>query len=129
MTLETLEARLLMATLPTPQVGATVNLSSQLGFGGTNQQNEGTPTLVIDPQNSQKMVAVYQISNSTTNLGDSQTPITTFVGAAFSVNGGTTWQSLNIGQQTYHRLHEGPAGGPLLLHPGHRPERRLRRPG
>ena len=105
---------MLLATLPTPQIGNTVNISVASRRRGTNQQNEGTPTIVIDPNNSQKMVAVYQISNSTINIGDGQTPITTYIGAASSVDGGRLGGPLNIGNQTYIDITRDQNGGPFF---------------
>src|SRR5689334_3790762 len=104
--LERLEDRTLMATLPAPlRSGVPISVSSNgNGSGNTfdpqrNQRvgNETAPTIVIDPQNSQNMVAVFTrdltgvdtnfYAIPTSQIG-AQVPI--YTGASYSINGGAS---------------------------------------
>src|SRR5438034_6571945 len=74
---EMLETRTLFATIPAAVSGTTLtNLP-----GNTTGADDNTPSVAIDLNNPQKMVAVW-INNDTTLRG------------AFSVNGGTSWAAL-----------------------------------
>jgi large repetitive protein len=78
-----------MAQLPTPAPQAIpAQVSTTLG-------DESSPTIVVSPNNPNKLVAVF------TNINDPNRtptpPITkTVSGAAFSTNGGTTWTPFTI---------------------------------
>ena len=56
--LERLEERALMAVLPTPTVAGPVNISGQVGLS-TDTSNESTPSIAIDQNNPQHLVAVW----------------------------------------------------------------------
>ncbi len=75
-----LEPRTLMATLPASLIGAP-NQVFQTGTG-----NQSTPSIAIDPNNPQKMVATWETLDPSQNNGNS------FIQFAISTNGGTTWQ-------------------------------------
>ncbi len=84
--LEGLEARTLMAVLPAPTVVDQVNVTN--GFQG----DESSPSVAVDPQNPQHMVAVYtRINQRVAN------PPYIGVEARYSTNGGQNWQSLGLG--------------------------------
>ena len=67
-----------LAELPTPtQAGAPVNISN-------NGNNDSAPTIVVNPNNPQQLVAVWTTNG---DFGDNK-----FQGqGAYSVNGGATW--------------------------------------
>ena len=113
--LESLETRVLLATLPaiTPNPNAPVPIDlAQTGSapsgGATNAadgsilatngtgtiENESSPTIVIDPNNSQKLVTVYtthvKVVTTTT------TTDTTTIEGAYSTNAGLSWTSFNV---------------------------------
>src|SRR5438045_1923702 len=111
--LERLEDRTLMATLPQPlRSGVPISVSSVKNpalSGTTNPQrdqapgNETSPTIVIDPQNSQHMVAVFTrnltgVDNSFFVIQNSQIgpQVPIYIGASYSINGGASWNVLDL---------------------------------
>ena len=99
MDLEGLEARTLLATIPGP-VPATVdgtattpiNLTSFTQATTTQGGNVNSPTVAINPYDSQEVVAVWGVDIHQLV----PTPLTTeILEGAFSVNGGQTWNSMN----------------------------------
>ena len=87
---EFLESRTLLATIPAATAtGAPVNLSN-LG-SVANNGNANSPSVVVDPYDSQKLFAVWGVDLSTL----SPVPHTTaVVEGAYSSNDGSTWTSL-----------------------------------
>ena len=114
--LELLETRVLLATLPaiTPDPNAPLPIDlAQAGSapsgGATNSadgsilnpttntgtiENESSPTIAIDPNNPQKLVAVYttHIKVVTTTT----TTDTTTIEGAYSTNAGLSWTSFSV---------------------------------
>ena len=97
--LEGLESRTLLATIPGP-VPATVdgtaatpiNLTSFTQATTTQGGNVNSPTVAINPYDSQEVVAVWGVDIHQLV----PTPLTTeILEGAFSVNGGQTWNSMN----------------------------------
>ncbi len=86
LTLEGLEPRTLLATLPAPLVSAQATVSTTNG----NDSNNSSPLIAIDPLNSQEMVAVY------TNRNTSSGSVRITAEASFSLNGGRTWSNLSL---------------------------------
>ena len=87
---ETLESRTLLATIPAAAAtGAAINLS---GLGTvTGSGNANSPTVVVDPYDSQKLFAVWGVDLSTLNPVPHTTAV---VEGAYSSNGGANWTSL-----------------------------------
>jgi len=83
--LEPLEARTLMAVLPPVTVNGQVDIS-----GGTG--NDNTPTVTIDPNDPQKLVAVWTRNDPGRAMNNGQTAV--FVEGAYTVNGGQNWSPL-----------------------------------
>src|ERR1017187_2894414 len=100
--LEGLEARTLLATTPAAAVATAngsavspMNLTSFANATTTSGGNANSPTIAINPYDSQEAVAVWGVDIS--NL--SPTPLTTaIIQGAYSLDGGTTWNTLP-GQQ------------------------------
>ena len=95
--LEWLEPRTLLATIPVVSVSGQTVISPQ----GTNpnKDNTSSPSIVIDPYNSQKMVAVWvrdATGNSPDIINNGQTA--TYVEGAYSDNGGTSWTAMSANQ-------------------------------
>ena len=87
---ENLESRTLLATIPAAAAtGPPINLS---GLGSVaNNGNANTPMVVVDPYDTQKVFAVWDVNISTL------TPVphtTAIVEGAYSTNGGQSWTSL-----------------------------------
>ena len=97
--LEGLESRTLLATIPAATVATIngtattpVNLTSFPDATATVGGNANSPTVMVNPYDSQQVVAVWAVDIS--NL--SPTPQTTsIIEAAVSTNAGTTWRSLS----------------------------------
>jgi len=93
---EGLENRLLLATIPAAAVttiaGSPVSPIDLTGFQTvTNDGNANSPTVVVDPYDSQKVFAVWGVDLSSL----SPVPHTTaVVEGAFSTDGGTDWSGL-----------------------------------
>jgi large repetitive protein len=91
-TLECLEQRTLMAVLPpvthNPQIPNPVNIS-----GGSGNKNMSAPKIAVDPANPQKLVATW-VDLDPTDFGPN---ISSLIEAAYSTNGGASWQSLGVG--------------------------------
>lgn len=83
--LEHLEERTLLATLPQPLVPLTAT-PIRTGLRG----NASTPSIAIDKNNPQKLVATYTI-NDPAQAGDTKV----WVEAAYSNNGGQSWSQLS----------------------------------
>jgi subtilisin-like proprotein convertase family protein len=81
--IESLEERALMAVLPPVAVVGTLATIVQGSPG--NNTNNSSPTIVIDPTNSQKLAAVWQVDNNQT--------YSQFTEAATSTDGGQTWRT------------------------------------
>ena len=125
--LEGLESRTLLATTPAASaVGAAVNLSGLSSV--TANGNANSPTVVIDPYNPEKVLAVWSVDLSSVTPTPPHT--TSIVEGDYSNDGGVTWNAL--GQQVapvlldvaHHQRQ--PADG---LYPGDRSQRRIRQPG
>jgi subtilisin-like proprotein convertase family protein len=97
--IELLEDRTLPSTLPPPLITGETNIVTQIGsltsgvFAGTHS----TPSVSVDPTNAQNVVAVF--TTNMTSVGAANPlwhfpfdDLTTVVEAAFSTNGGQTWQ-------------------------------------
>ena len=107
--LENLEARTLLAVLPT--IVTTPNVVDISGKPSSTS-NQSTPSIAVDPNNSQKLVAVW-VRNDPAFIPNGNTPITELVFAATSINGGQSWSSLGVGNQ----LHDPPTSNPALPFP------------
>ena len=93
MSLEALEVRTLLSTLPTP----TTALQSFVGSGITSgAANSSSPSVAIDPLDPQKMVAAWTTFDPGNKLdaGNNGGYVTTYVQGAFSLDGGVTWAEL-----------------------------------
>jgi subtilisin-like proprotein convertase family protein len=94
-TFEVLEDRTLLSVLPPPIVlGQTDIAGLALGPGTVgNGGNQSSPAVAVDPLNPQKMVVAFNYTpKDPPPDGDGDAPDqTTFVEAAFSVDGGTSW--------------------------------------
>ncbi len=89
--LEGLESRTLLATTPAPSaVGAAVNLSGLSSV--TANGNANSPTVVIDPYNPEKVLAVWSVDLSSVTPTPPHT--TSIVEGAYSNDGGVTWKDL-----------------------------------
>ena len=90
--LEALEPRTLLAThpatLPTTVTSPVVDISGQ----PTLTSNESTPSIAVDPNDSQKLAAIW--TRNDPSLAPGQTEI---VQAAYSVDGGASWNQINVG--------------------------------
>ncbi|HEX3446680.1 MAG TPA: hypothetical protein VHS97_00395, partial [Isosphaeraceae bacterium] len=96
--LEGLESRTLLATIPAATAtGAPIDLSGLSTV--TNNGNAHSPTVVVDPYDSQKLFAVWGVDLS--QVVPAPTPTTAIVEGAFSNNGGATWN--NLGEQVASR--------------------------
>ncbi|SIO68013.1 Proprotein convertase P-domain-containing protein, partial [Singulisphaera sp. GP187] len=85
LTLEGLEERTLMSTLPAPlaPLAATGIVTGLRG-------NASTPSIAVDKNNPQKLVATWTV-NDPAQGGDTKV----WVSAAYSNNGGQSWNSIN----------------------------------
>ena len=96
--LEGLESRTLLATTPAAAVATVngspinpMNLTSYSSATATTGGNANSPTVAINPYDSQEVVAVWGVDIS--NL--SPTPQTTeILQGTYSLDGGTSWQTL-----------------------------------
>jgi hypothetical protein len=90
--LEGLECRTLLATIPAATAsGTAVNLTNFNDV--TTQGNANSPTVAVDPYDSQKLLAVWGVDLSTL----SPVPFTNaVVEGAYSNNGGTSWVPLDV---------------------------------
>ena len=91
--LEWLESRQLLSTVPTPIVTTQVNISRSNG-----NSNDSTPSIAIDPTNPQHMVSAWT-HYDTSQQGNPPFP-QSYVEAAYSTNGGTTWLPLGSVSRT-----------------------------
>ncbi len=92
MSLESLEARTLLSTLPTPVTA----LQSLVGESNSGAGNSSSPSVAIDPLDPQKMVAAWTTfdPNNKLDAGNSGGQVTTYVQGAYSLDGGVTWTEL-----------------------------------
>ena len=91
MALEALEDRTLMdGSLPLPTVAGWANVSNP-GNAVDDNSHESSPSIVVNPLDSQKLVAVW------TRVDTDPDPDLITVEAAFSANGGANWTRLNLG--------------------------------
>src|SRR5262249_10516525 len=90
--LENLEPRIMMAVLPpvthSPQALNPINVS-----GGSGSANMSAPKVAVDPANPQKLVAAW-VDLDPGNLGPPT--IQSVIRAAYSTNGGVTWNTFNV---------------------------------
>src|SRR5437870_867396 len=86
LTLEGLESRTLLSTLPAPTITSHTDVSG--GGGGINQSS---PSIAYDPSNPQKLVTLF-----TTNNPGSGTTQTVFIGGKYSINGGASWGTFAV---------------------------------
>jgi subtilisin-like proprotein convertase family protein len=105
-----------MATLPPATPTANVqNLSAMMGnFGGNTNASTNSAVMAIDPHNSSKVVAVWQVNDplmaAATNNGE-----VVAVEAAYSVDGGQKWLPLFSEPRGINQL--GLPGQTALLNP------------
>src|SRR4051812_14207862 len=88
-----LEARTLLAVLPAATVTGQIDVS-----GASPRANETAPSIAIDPNSPQDMVAVWTIDSmpGQNTLSGGQTNV--YVQAAYSTNSGQSWSPLgNLG--------------------------------
>src|SRR5262249_21314748 len=90
--LEGLESRTLLATIPAAAAtGAPVHLTS---FSDTTTSgNAISPTVVVDPHDSQKLLAVWGVDLSTLNPVPHTTAV---IQGAYSNDGGASWSGLDV---------------------------------
>ena len=113
-TLESLEPRVLLdATLPTPTV-----VTSPINITG-DEGNDSSPTIAVDPSNSEKLAAVWVRNDPKLAPGP-----TIFVEMSVSTDGGTSWSNPTDRIASFHRQsgHERPN---RVVHAAGQPERRL----
>ena len=101
--LESLEPRTLMAVLPPPALGRLPNGAAfQLDLSNPTETvtslrfNESNPNIAVSPNDSNKMVAVWQEG---VQIPDVDTPINSRM--AYSLDGGKTWTSFNLPQPVF----------------------------
>ena len=120
-----LEPRTLLATIPAAV--ATAPPIALTGFQTTTDNgNANSPTVVIDPYDSQKLFAVWGHDLSTLNPVPHTTAV---IEGAYSDDGGKNWSGL--GQSVSSVILDAPtinATPPTELCSGDQSERRLRRP-
>jgi subtilisin-like proprotein convertase family protein len=111
--LESLERRELLSTLPTPTLTTAASLVS-LQASSTSSAN--SPSVAVDPVDRQKLAAAWVVHDTTNPLGNGQ--VTTFVQGAYSVDGGKSWTPLplpgNLNVQTDFSASQ--ANGPVFFH-------------
>ena len=94
-TLEALEPRTLLSTLPP----ITTNPAANYGIGavtGPTNGNQVDPSVAIDPLDPTKMVAVWVMDDPSTPLTSyNGGSVTQYVEAAYSTDSGKTWTGLN----------------------------------
>ena len=91
--LEGLELCTLLATTPVPV--ATGNLSDLTGFGSvTANGNANSPTIAVDPYDSQKLFAVWGVDLS--SLTPTVPHTTAVVEGAYSDDGGNNWNGVVV---------------------------------
>ena len=97
LSLDWLEPRTLLATLPPVVLDPTKGARALAASG-----SQSSPTIAVDPVNSQLMVAVWTqnggslagtLSGNPGQTGNGYT--TSYVGAAYSVDGGTNWTAFD----------------------------------
>ena len=88
--LEGLEERTLLSTLPAPLT------QGQFAVGGSDsgQGNSSSPSVAVDPLNSNKLVAAWTTYDPNHKLDGGNGQITTYVQGYYSIDGGQTWQEL-----------------------------------
>ena len=93
--MEGLEVRALLATIPAAVTsGSLQNLSTMMGnIGGTLNVGTNSTEEVVDPQDPSKIVAVWDV-NDTTMAAVTVGGEVTAVEAAYTVHGGQTWVAL-----------------------------------
>ncbi len=102
--LESLEERTLLSTLPTTSATAWANLNTAIGesgTGGAGGGNNSSPTIVIDPNNSLDLAAVWVRTTGTgsNRLGaysSTGAQYTSVIEGAYSTDGGNSWNALTI---------------------------------
>ena len=88
--LDRLEARTLLSTLPTP---ITVS-QSIVGNGMTPAPNTSSPSVAIDPLDSNKLIAAWTTYDPNNKLDGPNGQVTTYVQGAYSTDGGKSWLPL-----------------------------------
>src|SRR5262249_20797258 len=91
LTVEGLEERTVPATLPQPIVTGQTAIASSTVDGNVHTTNN-TPTIVVDPTNSQNLVAVFTTHTVIINPAGESSAIQ----GAFSTNGGQVWSSFSV---------------------------------
>src|SRR5262245_5726442 len=86
---EGLEDRTVMSTLPSPLVSPPGALTGNFG-PNANTPNASAPSIAVDPVNPQKMVAFWTHFDPTLT----PTPLQSVIMGAFSTNAGQTWTPL-----------------------------------
>ena len=86
---ESLEARTLLATIPTPAVIGRVDISNPSGITD-DHSNESTPSIAVDPMDSRHLASAW------TEFDTDPDPDFIGVGLRMSNNGGATWATLSV---------------------------------
>src|SRR5579883_3318271 len=89
--LEGMESRTLLATSAATATGGAVQLTNFVDV--TKQGNAISPTVVVNPYNSQDVVAVWGVDLS--SITPEPTPTTAIIEGDYSTNGGLSWSSFN----------------------------------
>ncbi|RUL84947.1 Ig-like domain-containing protein [Tautonia sociabilis] len=88
-TLEGLEPRTLLATIPAPAVLGRANASNN-SPGANDNSSESSPTIVVNPTNPNHLVASW------TRFDTDPDPDLTEIQARMSTDGGLTWMTLSV---------------------------------
>ena len=91
--LEILEGRELLSTLPSP----VATQQSLVGFSDSGQGNSSSPSVAVDPVDPNKLIAAWTTNDPTHKPDGTNGQVTTYAQAAYSTNGGQTWTSLLSG--------------------------------
>ena len=90
--LEFLESRTLMATLPAVTVNLQYDISGRATVNTNNNVgNSSTPSVAVDPYNTQDMVASWVRDDPARSINPNNNASTVYVELATSTDGGQTW--------------------------------------
>ena len=93
LSLEGLESRELLSTLPSP----VTTLQSSVGGSQSGQGNSSSPSVAVDPLNPSKLIATWTTFDPGHKLDGDNGQVTTYTQAAYSTDGGQSWNSLTGG--------------------------------
>src|SRR5207237_453041 len=103
--LEGLETRTLLSVLPPPLITSHANIS-----GNTGTAHYSAPSVVVDPTNPQKMVAVFVDHDTSFPVPNAPAEV---VQAAYSSDGGSHWVGLYDSRNDVLTDFDSPATNPV----------------